>query len=100
MEIREEGRAAFAAVAEAVGVTTVNVIVVRQDPRSPIAPMTYTVIYTRGVEGDMPEDEALDLPVYRQQLQPDADGILVKFGDEFEIGTGRDFLEFLKGRLP
>lgn len=95
MEIREEGRSAFALVAEAIGISTVNVMVARQEPAVFDTPLKFTVVYTRDIE-NVPADEIMQQPIYKQELRLDADGILVKFGDEVPLGTGVDFREFMR----
>ncbi len=79
MEASWQGRAAFAEYAEAIGIATIDIIVVYLEKTTD----QITAVYTRGIE-DVEEIDYETTPCFLQALGRDAGGILVKLGPERE----------------
>jgi len=74
----------FAEVAEALGITTINVMGVASQEAA------LYVVYTRDVEEVGTVDELYNQQVYTQRLVRQPDGIMVKAGEEHNAGTLAD----------
>lgn len=79
------GRAAFAEYAEAIGISTLDVVGMIRLGDSTV------VFYTRGVE-DVPRAGLIDMPVFRQTLARGDGQLLVRVGPECDAGTLRELL--------
>lgn len=90
MEVRDEKRAFFAEMAEAVGISTTDVMSALYDGLD-----GYHVLFTRGIE-EVPEAEVGDQMIFHQTLKRGPDGIFAKFGEEREVGTADEFFSRLQ----
>lgn len=89
MQPEWKGRTAFAEYAEVVGVSTTDVLAAWWKGEGTAQ---VNVLFTRDIQEIEDDTDAVrDAAVYQQALDRDADGVLVKYGDEEVVGTGRDF---------
>lgn len=86
IEVRDEGRAFFAEVAEAVGVATSDVMSALWNPGE----AAFHVLYTKGIE-EVPEEEVGNAMIFHRKIRRGEDGILIHDDLEREVGTADEF---------